>query len=206
MNKKRPGALTAIVMVGIVLGSLGSCGGLSSLVSLTLQDQMQAFSRQMAEMSAQGNQTILDQQLAMQEHINALNEEWKPALFSHQIVNLLASLVLLAGGILLYKWKPNGPMIFTVGAIASILADGGGGVIQVLYQLEMGTVLQEYMSGLTSDPALAGAERSMSAIGTASTRAGMVIGIAWVALKLGFYGYGVMLLRKPEIRAFFAQE
>jgi hypothetical protein len=206
MDKKRPGGLTAVMLVGIVLGSLGTCGGLSSIVSLAMQDQMQAFSRQMAEVSSQGNQTLLDQQLVLQERVNELSEEWKPALYSHQIVNLLASLVLLAGGILLLKWKPNGPEIFTAGAVVSILADGGGGVIQVLYQLEIGTVLQEYMSGLTSDPALAGAERSMSAIGTASTRAGMFFGVAWVALKLGFYGYGIMLLRKPAIRALFAKE
>lgn len=204
MDKKRPGGLTAVVIVGLILGSLGTCGGLSSVVSLAMQDQMQAFSRQMAEMSAQGNPTLLEQQLVMQERVNELNQQWKPALYSHQIVNLLASLVLLAGAILLLKWKPSGPEIFTAGALASILADGGGGVIAVLYQLEIGTVLQEYMSGLTSDPALAGAEASMNAIGAASTRAGMLFGVAWVAIKLGFYGYGIVLLRKPNVRALFA--
>ena len=206
MQKKRPGALTAIVVVGLILGSLGTCGGLTSIVSLVFQDQMQAFSRQMAEMSAQGNPTVYEQQLAMQEQMNAVSAEWRPALFSHQIVNLLASFVLLAGAILLLKWKPSGPEIFTAGAVVSILADGGGGVITVLYQLEISTVLQEYMTRLASDPALAGAERSMSAIGTASTRAGMFFGVAWVAIKLGFYGYGIVTLRKPEVRKLFGPE
>lgn len=64
MDKKRPAALTAIAIVGIVLGSLGTCGGLLGTGSLLLQDQMQAFSQQMAEMSS-ANDHIYQQQMAM---------------------------------------------------------------------------------------------------------------------------------------------
>lgn len=206
MDKKRPGRLTTVIIVGIVLGSLGTCGGLTSIVSLAFQDQMQEMSRQIAEMSAQGNRSAFEQQLVMQERMNELNEEWRGALFSHQFVNLLASILLLGGAIQLLRWKAKGLTIFTVGAVASILADGGGAVIAILYQLEIGAVLQEYMAGLTSDPALAGAERTLDAIGTASTRAGMFIGAAWAAVKIGAYAYAVVLVRKPAIRTLFQRE
>lgn len=203
MDKKRPAALTAIAIVGIVLGSLGTCGGLLGTGSLLLQDQMQAFSQQMAEMSS-ANDHIYQQQMAMQEQLRGLADAWLPALIALQIVNLLGSIALLVGGIALVRWKPSGPRLFAGAALAGLAIDAGAGAITILYQLEVNAIMQDYLTGLVSDPMLAGAEQSMNAIGQASSQASMFFGAAWIAVKLGFYVFSIIRLRKPDVRALFA--
>ncbi len=205
MSSKRPGALTAIAIIGLILGSLGTCSGLTSIGSILAQDSLQAFSRQMVETASMGDPSALQAQLEMQDRVNALAAEWRPALLGHQVLNMLASLALVAGCILLLRGKPKGPAIVIAAAAASILIDGAGGVITALYQLESSAIVEEFLAQqAASDPALAGAERSMSAIGTASARAAMLFSGVWALVKIGFYAFSIVRLRKPDVRALFA--
>ncbi len=202
MDRKRPNGLLAVAIVAIILGSLGSCGGIISIVGQLTQSQMRAFSRQMAEVSSMGNEEVLQQQVAMQERIEALSDSWRPAILAHQILNLIASMVLLVGAIQLLRWKPNAPTLFVAAAIASIAVDIGGGVVAILFQQATAAVMQDYAAQLGAT--MPGSDRAMGAMMDASASVGIVMGIGWVVLKLGFYSGALVYARRPDVRALFA--
>lgn len=206
MDRKRPGGLLAVAVLAIILGALGTCGGLTSIGSQLVQSQMQDFSRQMAEVSSQGNEQILEQQITMQERVEALTAEWRPAILAHQVLNLIASLALLAAAIQMLRWKPSALTMFVAAAIASIAVDLGGGVVQILFQRETSAIMTEYMSGLSAaTPGVTpDVDRTMGAAMSASATVGMVVGVAWVVMKLGFYSAGLVYVRGGDVRALFA--
>ncbi len=206
MDRKRPGGVLVLVVVGMLLGALGTCGGLFSVVGQLAQDQMQDFSRQMAEVSSGGNDALVEQQLEMQRAIEELTASWRPVLIAQQLLNLLASAALFAGCVLLLRWSPSAITVFVAAAIASIVVDLAGGAIQVWVQQATSQVMQDYMANVAaSDPNMPpGAERTMSAAMSAGAGVGMCFGVLWTVVKLAFYAGGIVYLRKADVRALFA--
>lgn len=202
MDRKRPNGLLAIAIVAILLGSLGTCGGIFSIGTQLMQSQIRELSRELAAMSSMGNEAILQQQVAMQERVEALSDEWRPAILTHQILNLIASFVLLFGAIGLLRWKPSAPTAFAAAAIASIAVDIGGGIVSILFQQATAAIMQDYAAGLTA--ATPGSPRTFGAMMDASGSVGMVTGFLWVIVKLGFYSGALVYVRKPDVRALFA--
>jgi hypothetical protein len=202
MDRKRPNGILAIAIVAIILGSLGTCGGIVTIVSQLTQSQMREFSRELAAASSMGNEEIRQRQVAMQERVEALSDEWRPAILAHQVLNLIASFVLLFGAIGLLRWKPGAPTAFAAAAIASIAVDIGGGVVSILFQQATAAIMQDYAAGLTA--VTPGSPRAMGAMMDASASVGLVMGFLWVIVKLGFYSGALVYVRKPDVRALFA--
>lgn len=206
MDRKRPGGVLVILVVGFLLGGLGTCGGAFSIFSQIAQDQMQEFSREMAAVSSAGNDAIYEQQMQLQERVEELTASWRPALIVQQILNLLASAALFAGCILLVRWSPSGPTVFLAAALASIVIDTTGSVMALWIQHATSALMQDYMAGITAaDPNMpAGMERTMGAAMSAGAGVGICFGVGWLVAKLAFYVGGVVYLRKPEVRALFS--
>lgn len=203
MTSARPGAVTAIAIIGILLGILGTCGGLSSLTSLAVQEQLNAFSRELT-LSTQGSGGFAEAQLAMQERIAEVTLAWRPALFGHQLLNLLSSLALALGCVLLLRTHSKALAIVIGAAIVGIVVDLGGGALTAMHQLEVGAILEEsFAATAASDPLLADAERSVNAIAKASAQTGILFGVLWALAKAGFYVFTIVRLRKPDVKTLF---
>jgi hypothetical protein len=203
MDRKRPGPLQTVVVVGCILGGLGSCGGLTGVVGNLLQSGMQGFSRSILEASSQGNDDILRQQLEMQERVEALTAEHQVTGVGVAVLNLLASIALLAGSIQLIRWRAAGLSLFTTAAIASVVADLASGGFGIFIQLRTSSIMREHMSTV-SDPGLPpGFDQTMGAMMDASASVGMCFGVLWVLAKMGFYIYGIVTVRNPAIRALY---
>jgi hypothetical protein len=205
MDRKRPGGLLAIAIVAITLGVLGTCGGLSTIASSLAHSEIQALSRDMVDASSMGNEALRQQQLALQDSVEALTERWRPALLAHQVLNLIASLALLAGAIQLLRWRPGALMLFAAAAIASIAVDIGGGVIQILYQQATSALMRDYAAGLTAATPGALGDRTVGAVMQASAVTGLVMAVGWVVVKLGFYSASLVYTRRADVRALFTR-
>jgi hypothetical protein len=205
MNRTRPAGLTAITIIGLMLGFLGVCGGSTSLVSLGAQDSIQQFSREVIEVSSQGDETLYRQQMEMQERTEALSASWKPALLACQTLNLLASFVLVAGCVMVLQWKRSGLRVLAAAVIASLVVDAGTGVVTMLYQLDFLALMEEHTAMMTAgDPALAGAERTMRAATAAGATISLLFALGWVVVKLAYYVVSLLYVRKPNVRELFA--
>lgn len=203
MDRKRPGGLLAVAMVGIILGALGVCGGCFSAVAQLFQDDLQEFNRAMLEAQPNQTQEMLDRQERLQERIEGVTAPLMPALVAHQVLNLLASFALLLGSIFLLKWKPNGPKIFFGAVIASLVIEIPGALLGVWVGWQTMDVMSDYTTGM-NDPVLGpDGERAMGAVMDASTTVGLIVSILWIVLKLGYYAYSAIYVRKPDVRALF---
>jgi hypothetical protein len=206
MDRKRPGGLLLVAMVGIILGVLGVCGGCFGAAGQLFQDSINDTSRAMLEAQPGQTQDMLDRQQRMQERLEAMTDPLKPALIGYQVLNLIASLALLVGAIFLLKWRPDAPKIFFAAVVASLVIEIPGSLLAVWIQLQTKAIMADYATGL-NDPALGpGGERAMGAMVDASTTVGFIIAILWVVVKLGYYAYSAIYVRKPAVRALFASQ
>jgi hypothetical protein len=200
MTSQRTGALTAIAVIAIVLGLLGACGGVMGIGGLLVQGTLGDTQRRMLEASGAPPEHV-EAQLAMQDQVNEIQQEWMPFTGTHQALNLIASSLLLAAGILLLRTSRTAPPLFVAAVAANVFVDIGGAVIGVLVQMDMQSVMQNMFSGAAmGDPQM---DRMFDGIMKASGWTGVCFAAVWVALKLGYYLWGVIYLRKPEVRALF---
>jgi hypothetical protein len=205
MERKRPGGLLTVVVIGCILGGLGTCTGAFGVIGQIMQSQMQGMSRGILEASSQGNESLFEHQLDMQQRVEAVTQKYRVAAIAQGSLNLLASLGLLIGAILLVRWSPSAPTLFLAAAVASIVADVAAGTLGIVIQLETSEIMREYMTSVSSvDPNMPqGMDRTMGAVMDASANVGICFGLLWVLAKLAYYVFGIVYLRKPAVRALF---
>jgi hypothetical protein len=197
-----PPGLKAICIIAIILGGLGmliSCGGVASMaIGPALQA---AF-----PMSAQPGMDpdLVRAQEEMQEQMAAIGREYLPFTIGTLVVHLLAALALLVGGILTLKVSATGRSILLTGCALAVLYELVNGVLNVVMQMRMGPPVQRFM------------EQALQRGGQAQMPSGfgqfmlaimfVTLGISLVAMlvKIGFYVFSVIYLKKAHIAARFA--
>ncbi len=203
MEKKRPGGLLAIAIIGIILGSLGGCMGLWGMGSVALQGPLQESQRRMLERS--GDNPQIQAQLAAQDEIYEVTRRWMPFTLTHQGLNLIASMVLLAASVLLLRWSGVAPAVFLGAVVANVVVDAAGSILGILVQQDTSEVMQRMMAATASGTpgAPPEMERMFEGIMQASSFVGVCFGVGWLLVKLGFYVWGVVYLRRPATRGLF---
>lgn len=204
MTASRPGALTAIAIIAISLGTLGACGGVFGIGGLLIQGPLEESQRRMLEGSGVPTEQ-LEAQRAAQEHMTAVQREWMPFSLTHASLNVIASALLLVAGIMLFRTSRSAPTIFLAAVALNLLVDVGGGVLGILVQQDM----QEAMAMMMTSAAPPGAdpqfERMFEGIVRASAWTGVCFAVVWMLAKLGYYVWGVLYLRRPQVRALFGR-
>lgn len=204
MERKRPGGVLAVALLAIGLGSLGGCVGLWSLAGAAMQGRLQETQQRILEQGAAANPQ-LQAQLDAQRELQEVTSAWMPFTVTHQALNLIASTVLLVVGILLLRWHPLAPMAFLVAGAANAVVDLAGAVLGVLVQRDTSEVMRRMMSSAAAtDPASAQEMgRMFDGIMQASAWVSMCFAGGWVLLKLVYYGWGAVYLRRPDPRRLF---
>ena len=131
MAQQRPGMLTAVAIIAIVIGVLGSCVSSFTFASTLAQGPLNEFNRANLESMQGANPEMLQRQLETQDRLQEIAESWQPFTLTHQVLNLFASLALGIAGILLLRWKPMALGLFVGAADIEPDADGEavGGIV-----------------------------------------------------------------------------
>ncbi|MCA9605470.1 MAG: hypothetical protein KC619_07735 [Myxococcales bacterium] len=199
----RPAGLWVVAILAIVLGGLGTCGGLFGLFSAAIQDGVAEMQENLQRNNPNPNPEMRRMNEEIQRTSLEIQRTWRIPTVIAQVVNLFASFLLLIGAILLFRWHPQGPTIFLVAAALSIVADlavaGVGVAIQQQTMAAIGEITDRLGNG--GDPA---AERMMSGILRASGTFGLCFALGWLGAKLGAYVGSIVYLRKGTVRALFA--
>lgn len=201
METKRPGALTAIAIIAIVLGSLGGCMGMFGLAGAAMSGSMQEMQREMLE--GVGSSPEIEAQRRMQDEMAAINSKWLPFTASHQALNLLASTLLLAAGVLMLRGSPRAAVVFLAAAGVNLFVDLAGGGLGILVQQDTQEAMQSFMStAAATQPGGPDMARMFDGIMQASGWASACFAVGWLLVKAGFYGWGAIYVRKPAARAY----
>lgn len=207
---KRPGALTAICVIAIVLGAMAILGSLGGLVSLATQPMIEKMAaRQQAGQPAQAVE--LNQKF--QKAVQAVYNRHKGLIVGINAVNLAFGLSLLIGGILAIRLSPKSRAFLAVVFTSAIIFEIVAASILVPTQLEVGKITTEWMPRIMEasippgQPQNAQVARQVAQAGAAIAKASVFVGIAVTAgfalAKVIFYCIAVCYLGRENIRKLF---
>ena len=200
-ERQRPVGIWIIGILALVLGAMGSCGGSLSMVGLFFQDAVAEMNDDLQ--ANQPDQQLADIQRDMNHALMEVAQGFKWPNLAAQLFNIIASFMLIVGGILLFRWHPSAVMAMMIGLGLSIFVDLAMGGLQTAIGIQNMAVMDEYAQrmGELGDPA---AQRMMGGIMRASGSFGLCMGIGWALAKIGFYAGSIIYLRKEKVRTLFA--
>ena len=201
MNR-RPGGVTAVCVIAILLGVLGLLGSLINAASLALGSQ---GVRSMMPMPEQ-KEKVTRLQEEMQREIEAVTNPLKPLTITLLVLEILASSGLIAAGVMTLGLKEQGRRLLRNVIALTIPLEIVRSLLQAYFSLEIAEVMGKYMSQIAGAQAKGG--NMPAEFGASIAKMSMVFGIAWAAIclviALAFYITSWIYLNRPHVRAAFA--
>jgi hypothetical protein len=198
--RQRPGGLTAVCIIAIVLGVLGLCGSVLGVASVAFQGKLQALMKQQQELAPKVRNNALKQQMEIQ---NKVSEATQKVANRHLGVtsvflalNLLLSAGLLAGGIATLKLSPKGRQFLMGVFLAAIVFEILRSILTVFTQLDM-------VAELSAIRNVGGPADMPLTLAKAGIVGGLVLGLVLVLGMVVFYAIGASYLRRPKVLALF---
>ena len=183
-------AQKALAVVGILLGALGviggCCGAVSGMASGTL---LQAQGELLGAEGMPG----AEQQRAIVAASQELVEKYAPLSVLVQLLNLLASTLLIAAGALTLRGHANARPLVFIACGANVVVDAGLAAVTLLQQLETARITSQLMSIPSADPNVA---RVMESSMRAGMFAGVCFYVGWFVVKLAFYLTNTLVARR----------
>lgn len=197
----RPGGLTAVCILAIVLGALGLLTGLSAIVISAVQGPLQNLVNQM---QPDGD----DEAAQLQRQMSDESRQFAERHFVRNIVLAVVRLVvaggLLAGGVLAFRLRPVGRKVLLFAFVAGI----GFELCQIWPMIEAAQLTQKIMGaqqfrGLEDGNENAQAQMRVMMKAIAAMQVAMLA--AMVLTKMSFYGFGWWYVTRPRIASLFVR-
>ena len=205
-TSQRPGGLTAICILAIVLGAFGALFGVGGLMAVAFQGPMQEA---MSKLQPQENEEVAraQRQIAEEAQEFAQRHVVRNALFA--VARLLVASCLLAGGILSLRLHPYGRKVLLAAFAAGIVFE----IAQIWPNLEAIPVTQravqlslQAQQKQMAKGAKAGDMEAMGRVMGKAMAAMQIVMIAGMVLaKAGFYAFGLWYLTRPHTAALFVR-
>jgi hypothetical protein len=202
---QRPGGLTALCILAIVLGAFGVLSGLGGIAAAALQGPMQNMVAQLQPQ--QGKEAArVQQQIADESREFAQRHIVRNTLFS--LARLFVASCLLAGGILTLRLHPQGRKILIVAFSAGIVFELAQiwPMVEVIpfTQRTMQLTMEAQQKGMPGKGQNAEDAAAMMRIMVKAIAAMQVVMMAAMLLaKSGFYAFGLWYLTRPRISTLF---
>jgi hypothetical protein len=202
---KRPGRLTAVCIIAIILGALGVLGSLSAMASIAFQ---RAASKAFEMPQQPGpNTEFVEANRKMQQRTQDVALRFWGLNVGVALANLAVSAGLLVGGIVMFKMNGKARAFLLAVLAVAIVFEVIQASVYVLMQLQMAPILAESMPQMmkTTVPKGQPETEQVAEMGAVVAKVTIFVGIAFHAIfalvKLIFYAIGARYLCKPSIRA-----
>ena len=199
---RRPGALTAICVIAIILGGLGLLTSVGGLVSQIFLPWIQSTFSTPATGSGP-----MQVQAEMQGEMNQVGSKFRAVNIVLAAAQLPLTICLLAGGIMALNGKRLGRKILAGACLAAIAFVVAHTVVAMIVQWQTVGVMSRFMPKMiAAQPGGANvqqAEQMVTTIMSISGYVGMAIVGAIALTKLIYYGLSVAYLNRQSTRAFF---
>jgi hypothetical protein len=199
---RRPGGLTAIAIVAVVIGVLGLLSGLMKAVNLAFGAQMQAA---FAGFGAPNEEA----RIAQEEFQSAIMDETARFFIPSTILavaQLALSVALIYAGIKALQLDPLGRKVLVIAFSLLVVYEVAHLVTFVLLQMGMMPIMQLYMTRImraSAGPNGGNAEQFGTVFAKFSIIAGIAMQCGWTLVKLLFYSFSIRYLRKSQIVQLF---
>lgn len=193
----RPGGVTLVGVLAIVLGVMGIFGGCGGAAALLLNPLMQG-----ALQPPPGAPPFQRAQAELNAEIMGVNQNHMIPLSISLVGLTVVAIWLTVGGIQTLRMRPQGRVILLYGFLATILFEVVRSGHMLVMQLEMLPIYEEFRNRIAreiSDRSQLAGLQTMLNLMQAAVIFGIVIGIGWVVIKVVVYGLCARYLSKPEI-------
>lgn len=192
----RPGGLTAVGVLCIVGGIVGTLSGAFALLNLFFG-------------AAMANAFVMPgPQQAAQEQLNAQiqligNRYYIPNLLV-SCGTLVVGVGLLVGGVGVFRTPPRGRTWIRRTLLAAIFLECLKAVVYTLTQLDMVPVMETYMQQIMAKSGGNAGQGAMGSMMRVMTWIGIGMWLLWTVLKLGLYIAGRRYLKRPDVIDYYA--
>jgi hypothetical protein len=193
---RKPGALTAVAVMALVLGILGMLVSCMSVATLPFQSQLQNLNTAGSKVQVEMNQAIAKVQ-----------NRYLAGTMSFAVLHLVVATCLVIGGVMVLQGKPSGRTFLLYTLLAVIVFEILRTILVLVIQLECLPVIDGYMDKLGEDPAAGGGRT----LGPGFARMmkgfmifGLVVAMVWPLIKVIVYAISARYLSSPRMVEFFA--
>jgi hypothetical protein len=207
---QRPGGLTAVCVIAIVLGCLGLCSVLLGVFSLAAAPLMKRMVEEQQRTAM--NNPAHNANLEMQKKMQAIGDRHWGSSLAFLLANTVLAGSLLAGGIAALMMVPKARTFLLAVFVAAIAFVIVRAVVEAFAQMEMAAAISDSMRNIMATAAPPGPAARQGAaqaaeMATVFTKVGVFGGIAITVLfalaKVIFYAIGARYLCRPNIRRLF---
>jgi len=207
----RPQLLSAVCVICLVMGGLGLMNSFFGAVQVAVGSKLQqAFQPKGANGMPPEMQKAQDDFQA--EMLTLDKRYWVQNTVSLSF-RFLAAILLLVGGIKALGLNESGRVLLIAACSVALCFELGHAILQSIVNTEMMTAVNSYVEGmLESMPKGRGGgppkgfTQTMQTVTKVSIMAGLAFFYILVLLKAGFYLFAFVYLRKPNIKALFADK
>ena len=201
----RPGGLTAVCIIAIVLGGLGIFASLSAFTMSLVGNQVQQFQQQFA---AAGSPPEVQQvQAEMNAETMRIANRFRLANVGISLTHLVVAGCLLLGGIWALQLKEKGRRLLWAVCLVAIVFELARSVPNVLMQMENAALMEEYMPRLMQAQTPGDQDAQVAEFGRMFARFSMIMGwvifAGWLSLKLVFFAVAARYLWSPRVKAIY---
>jgi hypothetical protein len=195
----RPTGLTIVCVLGFIFATLGFLGVATGCMGLMAQSMFMDMAL------AHGDDPSME---AMQQGMLQVNQRWLPFSIASLVLNGVASILLLIGGIMGFRMSPRAHVwlaaAFGCALLQTVLYAG----VQFALQREMQPIMTQQMSQAMQQ---AGTTTPQArAVVSGSMRLGYALGVAipavWALLQIGCYAASLAYVLQKDVRRLFASD
>jgi hypothetical protein len=202
---RKPGWLTALCVICIVLGALGLMNALFGAVGAAAGPSMQAMFQPRATPGVPSD--IQQAQDQFQDDVAGVQKKHFFPLVASIAFRFIAAVLLLVGGLLCLSLKEQGRKILIFACALALLFELTNSIVQSFMMLDMMTAMNSFAEKLQSSMPQADAPPGLNRMVGWWMRAVMVFQFILIYLfslaKAAVYLFGVIYLQKQHIKALF---
>jgi hypothetical protein len=200
MPPKKPGALTAIGVMGVVLGILGLMTACIAVVALPFQSKLQTAFNQ----SSPNDPPAVKIQQEMNAAMAAVQDKYFLPNMTFSVLHLVLATCMLIGGILVLRGRPAGRSLMIYVLLAAIAFEVLRTAFAVMVQLEVMPITSEFMEKMMKEAGPNGPGRAIARMVSGLSIFGIIMGLIWPLGKIIVYGLSARYLASKPIVEHFA--
>jgi hypothetical protein len=202
----RPGWLTTLCVLAIVLGVLGIGNSILSVAGAIGGKALQSAFRTSTSSSTPNE--LEKAQQDFQANIQAVQDKYFWVIMPALGLRFIVAVLLVVGGIRALGLKEGGRQLLVAACAVAATLELGQGILQTIINMEMMTVVHSFEEGLINAlPKQGNVEpntmRFIQTVIRVAIVGGMVFNYLLALLKIGFYLFGLNYLRRDGIKALF---
>ena len=206
VSKGRPGVLTALCVLCIVLGALGLMNSLFGTVGAIAGPKLQQM---MTPKSSPGMpKEMQDAQQKFQDEVIVVQNKFFWQSVVALIFRFIVATLLLIGGLRTLGLVESGRKVLLIACGAALAFELAHAILQSVVTMEMLTAVNSFVNGMLSSmpegkKTPPGFQNTMQTIVRGSIIAQLVIMFLLVMAKAGLYLYGLVYLQRTQVKALF---